>query len=171
MPPSLGTRLLAVLVAALFFAGEAGTSGLDAVLDHGNRAAASAAVPHVEPGTTNHHADRWWDFWFYLAFGVTVTFSVPIAGVLLVFSFLVVPALTAVLFARTPRRMMPIAWSTGMVACLTGLVVSYAYDLPTGPLVVCMFGLVPALAALVRRFILPVPLTEPIGSQGGAGSP
>jgi zinc/manganese transport system permease protein len=110
---------------------------------------------------------RWWDFWFYLAFGVTVTFSVPIAGVLLVFSFLVVPALTAVLFARTPIRMMPIAWSTGMVACTVGLVVSYAYDLPTGPLVVCMFGLVLAIAALVRRFILPVPLTEPFEPEGG----
>jgi hypothetical protein len=49
---------LAVLLAAMFFAGEAGTSGLDAVLYHGPGAAASAAVPHVERGTTNHHADR-----------------------------------------------------------------------------------------------------------------
>ena len=52
------TRILAVLVAALFFAGEAGTSGLDAVLYHGAGGTASAAVPHVERGTTYHHADR-----------------------------------------------------------------------------------------------------------------
>ena len=52
------TRILAVLLAALFFAGEAGTAGLDAVLYHRDRAAASAAVPHVERGTTSHHADR-----------------------------------------------------------------------------------------------------------------
>ena len=52
-------RILAVLVAALFFAGEAGMSGLDALLFHGSGAEASVAVPHVEPGsTTNHHADQ-----------------------------------------------------------------------------------------------------------------
>jgi hypothetical protein len=53
------TRILAALVATLFFAGETGMSGLDALLFHGPGAAVSVAVPHVEPGnTTNHHADQ-----------------------------------------------------------------------------------------------------------------
>jgi hypothetical protein len=53
------TRILAVFVALLFFAGEAGTSGLDALLYHRPGAATAAAVPHVEPGrAANHHADQ-----------------------------------------------------------------------------------------------------------------
>lgn len=97
---------------------------------------------------------RLWDFLFYLLFGFTVTFSVPIAGVLLVFSFLVVPAVTAAMFATRPVPMMLVAWSTGMLACSMGLGISYAMDLPTGPLIVCTFGLVLLLAWGVRRLML-----------------
>jgi zinc/manganese transport system permease protein len=94
---------------------------------------------------------RWWDFLFYLLFGITVTFSVPIAGVLLVFTFLVVPAVTAFLFAERAGPMMAIAWTTGTLSCTLGLVLSYAWDLPTGPLVVCTFGAVLLLAGLGRK--------------------
>jgi zinc/manganese transport system permease protein len=94
---------------------------------------------------------RWWDFVFYALFGLTVTFSVPIAGVLLVFTFLVVPAVTAFLFFDPPARPMPfVAWGTGMVACTIGLVVSYVMDLPTGPVIVCTFGLVLFLAWVLK---------------------
>jgi len=92
-----------------------------------------------------------WDFLFYLLFGFTVTFSVPIAGVLLVFSFLVVPAVIAAMFASRPVSMALIAWTTGMLACVAGLGISYAFDLPTGPLIVCAFGVVLIGAALVRK--------------------
>ncbi len=94
---------------------------------------------------------RWWDFLFYLLFGFTVTFSVPIAGVLLVFSFLVVPAVIAFLYSERPVAMMLIAWSSGMMACTAGLAVSWALDLPTGPLIVCSFGMVLILAGVARR--------------------
>lgn len=94
---------------------------------------------------------RWWDFLFYSLFGLTVTFSVPIAGVLLVFTFLVVPAVTAFLFFQPPARPMPFfAWGTGMVACTVGLGTSYALDLPTGPVIVCTFGLLLFVAWLVK---------------------
>jgi zinc/manganese transport system permease protein len=96
---------------------------------------------------------RWWDFWFYLLFGVVITFSVPLGGVLLVFSFLVVPAVTAFLFTRRPALLTVIAWSTGAVASALGLALSYSYDLPTGPTIVCSYGLVLVLAALVRRLV------------------
>ena len=56
---------------------------------------------------------RWWDFWFYLSFGIVITFSVPIAGVLLVFSFLVVPAAIAFQFTRRQGALAVIRGSPG----------------------------------------------------------
>jgi zinc/manganese transport system permease protein len=96
---------------------------------------------------------RWWDFWFYLIFGVVITFSVPLGGVLLVFSFLVVPAVTAFLFTRNPAKLTLIAWGTGAIASALGLWLSYKFDLPTGPTIVCSYGLVLMAAGAVRRLV------------------
>jgi len=98
---------------------------------------------------------RWLDFWFYLAFGTVITFSVPIGGVLVVFSFLVVPAVTAFLFTRKPRVLTVIAWSTSAVASAAGLALSYKLDLPTGPVIVCTFGALLLLAGIVSRLVPP----------------
>ncbi|HYS19645.1 MAG TPA: iron chelate uptake ABC transporter family permease subunit [Gemmatimonadales bacterium] len=97
---------------------------------------------------------RWWDFLFYLSFGVVITLAVPLAGVLMVFSFLVVPAVIANLFTGDKRRLTLISWSTGALASLLGLWVSYTKDLPTGPLIVCMYGLVLLIALGVQRLWL-----------------
>ena len=117
-----------------------------------------------EPSVAEQHGwrIRWWDFLFYAIFGTVITFSVPLGGVLMVFSFLVVPAVTAFLFTRRPGLLAVISWCTGAIASAAGLAISYKYDLPTGPLVVCTFGLVLLLAAAVRRFVVPVPPTEPL---------
>jgi zinc/manganese transport system permease protein len=96
---------------------------------------------------------RWWDFWFYLGFGLVITFSVPIAGVPLVFSFLVVPAVTAFMFTSRPAPLTIIAWTTGAVASTGGLALSYWNDWPTGPVIVCTFGLVLLGAAVVKRLL------------------
>jgi zinc/manganese transport system permease protein len=96
---------------------------------------------------------RWWDFLFYLSFGIVITFSVPIAGVLLVFSFLVVPAAIAFQFTRRQGPLAAISWSSGALASAAGLWVSFHYDLPTGPVVVCMFGLVLLGAYVLRRLL------------------
>lgn len=93
---------------------------------------------------------RWWDFWFYLSFGLVITFSVPIAGVLLVFSFLVVPAAIAFSFTDNLRKLALIAWAAGLVASASGIAISFRYDLPTGPLIVVMFGLLLLVALLGR---------------------
>ncbi|NIR45115.1 MAG: metal ABC transporter permease [Gemmatimonadetes bacterium] len=96
---------------------------------------------------------RLWDFVFYGLFGVVVTSSVAIAGVLLVFSFLVIPAVIAFLFTVQPRKLITIAWSTGTFATVLGLYASYRTDLPTGPTVVCAFALV-LLAAFAVRYLV-----------------
>jgi zinc/manganese transport system permease protein len=96
---------------------------------------------------------RWWDFLFYLSFGIVITFSVPIAGVLLVFSFLVVPAAVAFQFTRRQGKLALISWLAGALASAGGLWISFEYDLPTGPIVVCMFGIVLLGAYLLRLTI------------------
>lgn len=94
---------------------------------------------------------RLWDFLFYLSFGVAITLAVPIAGVLMVFSFLVVPAVIANLFTAEKRQLTIISWSSGALASMLGLWLSYTTDLPTGPLIVCTYGLLLVVAALLRK--------------------
>ena len=107
---------------------------------------------HPEEAESAGWKVRWWDFLFYLSFGVVITLAVPIAGVLMVFSFLVVPAVIANLFTGDKRRLTLIAWSSGALASMLGLWLSYTQDLPTGPLIVCMYGLLLVIAGLLRKF-------------------
>jgi len=83
---------------------------------------------------------RWWDFAFYASFGLVVTSSVRVAGVLLVFSYLIVPALASMAFGGGIGRRLIAGWAFGAVASLAGIAVSAALDLPTGATVVCAFG-------------------------------
>ncbi len=106
---------------------------------------------HPEQAEAQGWKIRLWDFVFYLSFGVVITLAVPIAGVLMVFSFLVVPAVIANLFTADKRQLTIIAWSSGALASILGLWLSYTKDLPTGPLVVCMYGLLLVAAAILRR--------------------
>ncbi|PIQ84491.1 MAG: ABC transporter [Candidatus Omnitrophica bacterium CG11_big_fil_rev_8_21_14_0_20_63_9] len=93
---------------------------------------------------------RWWDFLFYATFGVVVTSSVELAGVLLVFSFLIVPAICGVLLARTIGQRLVVGWAVGTLTSIAGVVASYHWDLPTGATVVCMFGISLLLCAVLR---------------------
>ncbi|MEJ2237916.1 MAG: metal ABC transporter permease [Gemmatimonadales bacterium] len=97
----------------------------------------------------------WWDFLFYALFGVVVTSSVAIAGVLLVFSFLVIPAVIAFLFTARTAPLLSIAWSSAILATLLGLYASFVTDMPTGPVVVCAFAIVLMLAFVLRRIMKP----------------
>jgi len=94
---------------------------------------------------------RWWDFVFYGLFGVVVTSSVGIAGVLVVFSFLVIPAVIAFMFAKKPAQLLAVAWAVGIVSTVLGLFASFQFDLPTGPVIVCVFALTLLLAFVVHR--------------------
>ncbi len=94
---------------------------------------------------------RTWDFIFYATFGITITFSVQITGVLMVFSVLVIPAVVAFFYTRTFARALLVAWAAGTVAIVMGLGVSFTFDLTTGPVLVCCFGLVLVVARIFRR--------------------
>lgn len=96
---------------------------------------------------------RWWDILFYLTFGLVVTSSVHIAGVLLVFSFLIIPAVGAILFSDKLSGRLFLGWGFGILASLVGIGLSYYYDLPTGATVVCVFGGLLVLLALVRAWL------------------
>jgi zinc/manganese transport system permease protein len=108
---------------------------------------------HPEEADRQGWKIRWWDFWFYLSFGVVITLAVPVAGVLMVFTFLVVPAAVAFLFTRDMRRLAYISWGSGALASIIGLWLSLAGDLPTGPLIVCMYGVVLVGAIALRRLV------------------
>ncbi|HJW93909.1 MAG TPA: metal ABC transporter permease [Thermoanaerobaculia bacterium] len=90
-----------------------------------------------------------WDFLFYTSFGFVVTSSVAIAGVLLVFSYLIVPSVAAMLFARTIGKRLAIGWTMGALVSALGVLLSFKLDLPTGATIVCTFGITLALMAAV----------------------
>ncbi|HVQ14295.1 MAG TPA: metal ABC transporter permease, partial [Vicinamibacterales bacterium] len=93
---------------------------------------------------------RFWDFLFYASFGFVVTSSVAIAGVLLVFCYLIVPSVAAMLYAETVGRRLAIGWTMGTVVSALGVYLSLVLDLPTGATIVCTFGVALALMAALR---------------------
>jgi zinc/manganese transport system permease protein len=92
---------------------------------------------------------RFWDFLFYASFGFVVTSSVAIAGVLLVFCYLIVPSVGAMLFADRVGRRLAIGWTMGTLVSALGVYFSVLLDLPTGATIVCTFG-----AVLVVMFFI-----------------
>jgi zinc/manganese transport system permease protein len=96
---------------------------------------------------------RFWDFIFYVTFGIAITFAVNQAGVLLIFSTLVIPAVIAYLFTSRFGAALAIAWVSGTIALAGGLIASFVWDLTTGPLLVVAFGVVLVMAVLVRGLV------------------
>src|SRR5512142_390683 len=93
---------------------------------------------------------RFWDFLFYASFGFVVTSSVAIAGVLLVFCYLIVPSVGAMLFSERIGRRLAIGWTMGTLVSAGGVYLSVFLDLPTGATIVCTFGAVLFLMFIVR---------------------
>ena len=94
---------------------------------------------------------RWWDFLFYASFGVVVTSSVRIAGVLLVFSYLIVPALAGILLGSGIGARLLIGWGFGTAVSVLAILASATLDLPTGATVVCAFGLALLVLGVVMK--------------------
>ena len=91
---------------------------------------------------------RLWDFLFYAAFALVVVFFVRVAGVLLTFAYLIVPAVCAVMLAKRWMTRLAIGWGIAAAASLLGLWGSYRLDLPTGAAVVCACGLLLVLVSI-----------------------
>jgi zinc/manganese transport system permease protein len=83
---------------------------------------------------------RLWDFLFYVLFGLVVTSFVHIGGVLLVFSYLIVPAVCASFLVDSLAARLAIGWVTATLGSLIGLYASFSLDLPTGAAIVCALG-------------------------------
>src|SRR5262245_50988312 len=96
---------------------------------------------------------RLWDFLFYMSFGVVVTRSVAIAGVLLVFCYLIVPSVAAMLYSDRIGPRLAIGWSMGTIVSALGVYLSLLLDLPTGATIVCTFGLALVAMAAARPLL------------------
>jgi len=89
-----------------------------------------------------------WDIFFYLSFGAVITAMVPIAGVLLIFSFLVIPAVIGRLFADGVGARLALAWGVALPVSVVGVGVSYEHA--AGPVIVVMLGGLLVMALAVR---------------------
>jgi zinc/manganese transport system permease protein len=83
---------------------------------------------------------RWWDFFFYASFGLLVTSFVRIAGVLLVFTYLIVPAICGLHLADRFSSRLIVGWVIALIGGVAGLFLSFRFDLPSGAAIVCTFG-------------------------------
>ena len=91
----------------------------------------------------------WWDFLFYASMGIVITYTIEIAGVLLTFSFLIIPATFSAIFAQSFRKRLFIAWLTGGIVSIGGLALSYRFDFSCGPSIVSLLGIILIFAAFI----------------------
>jgi zinc/manganese transport system permease protein len=94
--------------------------------------------------------EKFWDFILFTTQGIITVLIVPIAGVLLAYAFLMIPAAIAAMFTKKWAGAVLIGWSAGFVACLIGLCSSYFFDLPYGPSLVLCLGLFFVFAMVIR---------------------
>src|SRR4051794_4262709 len=107
---------------------------------------------------------RWWDFLFYALFGLVVTIFVRIAGVLLVFSYLIVPAVCGINLARRTGPRLFVGWMIALAGGILGLFASFWWDLPSGAAIVCTFGVLLVLTTLGG--MLRAKAARPVGPPG-----
>lgn len=109
---------------------------------------------------------KWWDFLFYATFGLVVTSFVQIVGVLLVFTYLIVPAVCAILLARRFATRLAVGVLIALIGGVSGLMVSFYKDLPSGAAIVCVFGALLVVAGTLARFRRSPDSSDPPGSHG-----
>ena len=93
-----------------------------------------------------------WEFLFFATFAIIITLAVNVAGVLLVFAFLIIPAFSASLLADSLVGRLLLGWGLGLVGAAAGLALSFSADLPVGATVVSFLGLLPVVAGGIRAF-------------------
>jgi zinc/manganese transport system permease protein len=114
---------------------------------------------------------RFWDFLFYASFGFVVTSSVAIAGVLLVFCYLIVPSVGAMLFADRVGRRLAIGWTMGTLVSALGVYFSVLLDLPTGAAIVCTFGAVLVVMFFIHLLFFHGGQAQPLAGAASVENP
>ncbi len=109
----------------------------------------------ITEGSGTLQNENFWDLLFFISLGIITVLIVPIAGVLLAYAFLMIPAAIATLFTKEWGRALKIGWGVGFVSSMAGLFLSYSFDLPYGPTLVLTLGAF-FIGALALRCILPV---------------
>ncbi len=94
--------------------------------------------------------ERAWNFFFYMSIGLSIVLAVRLGGVLPVFSYLIVPAVSAVMLARNKSLIIVIALANSAIAGFFGLWLSYTYDFPAGPSIVAVFAIIFSVASILR---------------------
>jgi ABC-type Mn2+/Zn2+ transport system permease subunit len=94
-----------------------------------------------------------WDMLLYLLIGLTVSMAVLSVGPLIAFGFLLIPALTAQMFARNMRQLTIFASLFGGAAAFIGFLMAYQWDLPVGPTDIALLGIIYAAVFLVRKVL------------------
>ena len=92
-----------------------------------------------------------WEFLFFASFAVVITLAVNVAGVLLVFAFLIIPAFSASIVCGSLIQRLLLGWLLGIVGCLVGLWVAFQADLPVGATVVSVLGVLPLVALVIKH--------------------
>ncbi|MCK4539073.1 MAG: metal ABC transporter permease [Candidatus Krumholzibacteria bacterium] len=96
------------------------------------------------------NSDVWWDFLFYISLGLVITFSVKIAGVLVIFAFLIIPSTFSAMFSSTWMSRITLAWAVGIFSIISGLALSYFLDFSCGPSIVSALGLTLIITASIQ---------------------
>lgn len=99
-------------------------------------------------------ANALWDFFFYLIFGLMITSIVNIAGILMIFSYLVAPALIGIMLSNNWLYRFLIGWFSSILGSLIGVWISYVYDFPTGPSIVVVLSFLLLLARIISSLCL-----------------
>jgi len=95
----------------------------------------------------------WWDFLFYASFGIVVTSSVHMAGVMLVFSFLVIPPVIALLFTQSQSMRLAFGWAVAFAGSVIGIAISVGMNLPAGPSVIASLAVLLLIAVAIRHLM------------------
>jgi zinc/manganese transport system permease protein len=97
----------------------------------------------------------WWDFLFYALIGTVITLAVRLAGVVVVFAFLIIPATISALFSSRWAPRMLIAWIADAIGSIAGLLFAYYLDFSVGPAIALFLGVLLAITALVKKVLAP----------------
>jgi len=93
-----------------------------------------------------------WDFVFYMLLGITITFAVQIAGIVVVFAYLIIPATISALFSSRWGIRMFIIWAVAATASMAGLLFAYYFDFSIGPAITLFLGGELVIVSLIARF-------------------